>query len=77
MQESCESCRFSRPTSKLPDTLECRRQPPVQGNRPTAVWPLVYPGAWCGEYEGDPPKASRPRAGAKESRPAATADETR
>lgn len=77
MQESCASCRFARQATKLPDTLECRRQPPVLGTRPTAQWPLVYPGDWCGEYAAGETKTPRPRAGAKETRPAAAADESR
>ena len=82
MEEACASCRYARPSTKLTELLECRKRPPEVGNRPAAEWPNIYPDGWCGDYEqieGDPRavKAARPRAGAKETRPAADATEQR
>lgn len=47
--ENCDRCHYQRGGV-------CRRMPPVMrdsgqlGGLPTACWPIVKPGDWCGEY---------------------------
>lgn len=75
MGESCETCRFSAPANNPqvpPFALSCRRRPPLEGRRPMADWPKVYPDEWCGEFEPRPakvkPARKRPAAGEVEHR---------
>lgn len=76
MSESCENCRFSAPVTDPKWealTLECRRRPPVQGQRPAAEWPMVPDDGWCGEYDARPatsraPAKKRPAVGEVETR---------
>ena len=75
MQGSCGECRFSAvvPAPKWAGLVECRRRPPLAGNRPVADWPQVHPDGWCGEFEAKvkPPvkkQAARPTSGDVETR---------
>lgn len=79
MSDSCESCRFSA-TVENPKhqalTLECRRRPPEQGQRPAAEWPKVPADGWCGEYE-PVERPTTPRQPAAKKRPTVGEVETR
>lgn len=59
-QDSCFTCRFFRPLQKT--SGQCRRHAPrpameaQAGNRDgflenAAVFPVVFPDDWCGEFE--------------------------
>ena len=74
MSESCGTCRFSAPSVRPEkwDGLQCRRIPPVQGQRPAAEWPNIYGDGWCGDYEARPvakaPARKKPAVGETEVR---------
>lgn len=77
MNQTCESCRYGAPVESTRWTgLECRREPPVQLNRPGAEWPHVSADGWCGEFVAAEAKAERPVVGKRETRPARAAVET-
>jgi hypothetical protein len=58
----CRSCRFYAETAGPSEGGYCRRYPPVllAAERRDEVapdlragyWPMVAPGAWCGEFVG-------------------------
>lgn len=74
MKESCEQCRFSAPVESSRWTgFECRRNPPVQLNRPVAEWPRVAADSWCGEFVIS--AVAKPTTGKRETRPARAATE--
>lgn len=48
----CANCEFYVPTNRgFFPAGQCRRYPPsTRGHSADAVWPLVEPVQWCGEY---------------------------
>jgi hypothetical protein len=66
MEVQCQNCRFYEAmTGQLEGKGQCRRFPPVllPSEKPDEVnlafraglWPMIVPGAWCGEFKVQPP----------------------
>lgn len=54
----CDTCRFSRPSTKRHRSLECRYHPPAPQVYAGLCWPLVDPDDWCRQWTNAAPDRS-------------------
>lgn len=53
MLKICGTCAMARPCERdeeSPETHQCRRRAPMDGERWSAEWPRVVSADWCGEW---------------------------